>query len=230
MTPLIILCMILAPPGVLLWRLRASRKAYLLAARNRPDLDVVDAGSWSRFARCVLEQQQMQVTFWPDTDSGGGRRTRVWRLIVGDLRLARRTTLWVSEANLLARLASGLGFHDVQVGDKIFDDTFYVAGSEPDVVRGVLREDAVRRAVARLFYDHATMHIKLDEDGQLQVLTRRSAEQSVGHGTARATAVATLARALEDAHEVPAQPAPTLSRGSGSSSSGAPVGVPLLHG
>lgn len=86
-----------------------------------------------------------------------------WDIVVDGVGLAARTTMTIGLEGAV-RVT-----RDIELGDAAFDQRFFVEGSEPDVVRGVLRDKDTRTAVFGLFFAGSVTRCRLEKNGRLSV-------------------------------------------------------------
>jgi hypothetical protein len=205
--------------GVLAWQYQ-QRKRFVEAFEG--DNDYVANASFLQVT-VTTRRGQRPATLKP-TSTGGKNSTPLWDISVDNLRLARRTTLSLSEEGVFGALRNAIGLKDVQVGDAAFDKRFTIRGSNDDVVRAILARQDVQDAVRDLF-EASIWSCNLTSAGRLMVRMRRGS-LAADEARQRLALVRRLGDMLDQAADVAALPElPTVGVGSVTASSGVPVGV-----
>ena len=205
--------------GALAWQFH-QRKRFVEAFEGDTDY-VASASFWQ--VTVTTRRGQRPATLKP-TSSGGKNSTPLWDISVDNLRLARRTTLSLSEEGVFGALRNAIGLKDVHVGNAAFDKRFTIRGSDEDVVRAVLARQDVQDAVRDLF-EANIWACSLTSAGRLMVRMRRTSLVA-DEARQRLALVRRLGDILDQAADVAALPElHTVGVGSVTASSGVPVGV-----
>lgn len=89
------------------------------------------------------------VTVEIDHHETGGKNRTIWTRACAPARAASDLSLEVTRTHALSALGAALGFQDVEIGDRGFDDAFTIKSSDPDVARVWLNR-AVRERISAL--------------------------------------------------------------------------------
>jgi hypothetical protein len=208
------------PLGILVWRWRLR---VTFVNEFTGDSRFVVQGGALGWPRVHFKHPRLAAELQPGTVGVGKYRQAVWRCHVGNVRLARRLRLRLSESGWQRSVASLVG-RAVQSGDPAFDRDFVATGNDDALIRAVLGHGAVKAAVSRVFSERLIQSCELDPQG-LSVRLKRSGLDAEEAKTILMRVVA-LAEALDAA--VAVKPVGRQSEGelpSAAASSGSPVAV-----
>lgn len=156
-----------------------------------------------------------------------GYTSREWAVEVAGLdELAARTDIFVGLEGLKGMSRNRRSIVDVKIGDRRFDRTFKVGGSDTDVVRGVFAHDDVKAAVRALFKGVTVFNCAVERGSLVVEFLPDHVRTTTGRK--RIDLVVRLAAALQSASASLALKEAARISGSVSSSSGSSVGVRIL--
>jgi hypothetical protein len=172
---------------------RKQMRAFMDGMSERGIRVTVD--SFTEIPTAHFDDGGARATLCPDA-TGGKSSIPLWKVEVSGVALGRRSTVTLSRAGALTSLARAVGFGGVPSGDASFDSRVKVDGSDPGVLRGILREPALRHAISSFFAQRPEVYsCELSANGTLSVRVRRT-RMNVPEGLAQVERVRGLASAL----------------------------------
>ncbi len=157
-------------------RSRRRRAAFIAAFADDPEYQAFDLAIFTGVT-VKTRRARLFVEAVATSESSGRSRVDLWQIEVRGIRLGMKTTLTLEREGIISGLTSMMGFKDIETGDKYFDDTWNIGGSDADMVRAALAPAAVKTAIMMLFNACSVRQFMLGRDGDLKVEIYRAGLQ-----------------------------------------------------